>query len=930
MAAAAQLTDEELFSELRRFGLSPGPVTESTRPVYLKKLKKLREDERAGARGSANKTRNSNNNNTGAGAAPGEGGGGRAAPGMGARLASPDQPYLPGGAGGGSRSRAAPPAGGGKVLLGFSSDESDVEASPRSQAGAGGGSNSSRRERASPPVRGLRPAASHGACSERNSFPPEAARRKPSAWWGAVARRPTATAGAQTQDMREPGEGGEDDEEEERQWKNRTVNGNRHPSLGGRAEYSDSEEEGERAKQQVLKEETAARQHRGRRSLSKSAGPFTASKCAAAGPGMMETGQQRAGGGGGAGVIAMNDRAEAAAAGSLDRGRNEEEAAVTSGGDCENLDTSPSTPRYRSTSSKNSPPLLVLPQPTDMDSSKISDPLGTVRKAANNHVLSGAAGGFNIEPRIYSATNSLPLGAATPSSLRINHSNHTGANHTYLKNTYKQKLSEPEEELLQQFKREEISTTGGFSAHYLSMFLLTAACLFFLILGLMYVRMRGSGVAEHGEVNIKNPFGEQLEEIKANEKSLMMNSLYKLHDRLAQVAGDHDCGNSIQRNLSVQETAAYLKSLGPEYEKVLNTALQWIMSRGEDVGIKCIGNDPNEELNNVTDVKYLESTRPQMSFRCRFRRAFITVTHRLSILLLGIGMVWGVLHYMKYRWTKEEEETRQMYDMVVKIIDALRSHNEACQENKDLQPYMPIPHVCDSLIPPQDRCLVHMLIHVWNTDRDHTSQRTSSYGKKMKKVWNRAVDFLAANESRVRTETRRIGGTDFLVWRWIQPSAACDKILVIPSKVWQGQAFHLDRRNSPPNSLTPCLKIRNMFDPVMEIGDHWHLAIQEAILEKCSDNDGIVHIAVDKNSREGCVYVKCLSPEYAGKAFKALHGSWFDGKLVTVKYLRLDRYHHRFPQALTCNTPLKPSNKHMNSMSHLRLRTGTTNSQGSS
>lgn len=180
---------------------------------------------------------------------------------------------------------------------------------------------------------------------------------------------------------------------------------------------------------------------------------------------------------------------------------------------------------------------------------------------------------------------------------------------------------------------------------------------------------------------------------------------------------------------------------------------------------------------------------------------------------------------MRYRWTKEEEETRQMYDMVVKIIDVLRSHNEACQETKDLQPYMPIPHVRDSLIQPQDR-------------------------KKMKKVWERAVDFLAANESRVRTETRRVGGADFVVWRWVQPSASCDKTSVIPSKVWQGQAFHLDRRNSPPNSLTPCLKIRNMFDPVMEIGDHWHLAIQEAILEKCSDNDGIVHIAVDRNSRE--------------------------------------------------------------------------------
>uniref|UniRef100_A0ACB8FNX8 Inner nuclear membrane protein Man1 n=1 Tax=Sphaerodactylus townsendi TaxID=933632 RepID=A0ACB8FNX8_9SAUR len=490
-------------------------------------------------------------------------------------------------------------------------------------------------------------------------------------------------------------------------------------------------------------------------------------------------------------------------------------------------------------------------------------------------------------------------GAAASSSIRVNHSNHTGSNHTYLKNTYNQKLSEPEEDLLQQFKREEISTTGGFSAHYLSMFLLTAACLFFLILGLTYLRMRGSGATDDVGVDNKNLF---TEELQAN----LMNSLYKLHDKLAQIAGEHECGNSDKQGLSIQEAAEYLKSLGPEYESELNKSLQWILKSGEDVGIKCIGHNSDEEsITNSADVKYLISTRPQMSFTCRFRRAFVTVTCRSLILLLGIGMIWAVLRYMKYWWSKEEEETRQMYDMVVKIIDVLRSHNETCQENKDLQPYMPIPHVRDSLIPPQDR-------------------------KKMKKVWNRAVDFLAANESRVRTETRRIGGADFLVWRWIQPSTPCDKMLVIPSKVWQGQAFHLDRRNSPPNSLTPCLKIRNMFDPVMEIGDHWHLAIQEAILEKCSDNEGIVHIAVDKNSREGCVYVKCLSPEYAGKAFKALHGSWFDGKLVTVKYLRLDRYHHRFPQAITCNAPLKPSNTHMNSMSHLRLRTGTSNPQGNS
>ncbi|KAL4840050.1 hypothetical protein H8958_014671 [Nasalis larvatus] len=911
MAAAAasapqQLSDEELFSQLRRYGLSPGPVTESTRPVYLKKLKKLREEEqqqhRSGGRG--NKTRNSNNNNTAAATVVAAGPAAAAAAGMGVRPVSGDLSYLrtPGGlcrisaSGsenllGGHGGASAAPTAGSKVLLGFSSDESDVEASPRDQAGGGG-----RKDRASLQYRGLKaPPAPLAASEVTNSNSAE--RRKPHSWWGA--RRP-AGPDLQTppgkdgavEDEEGEGEDGEerDLEAEEPLWASRTVNGSRLVPYSCRENYSDSEEEDDddvASSRQVLKDDSLSR-HRPRRTHSKPLSPLTAKSAG----GRLETSVQ---GGGG---LAMNDRA--AAAGSLDRSRNlEEAAAAEQAGGCDQVDSSP-VPRYRVNAKKLTP---LLPSPlTDMDST-LDSSTGSLLKT-NNHVGGGA---FNVDsPRIYS--NSLPPSAAVAacSSLRINHANHTGSNHTYLKNTYnKPKLSEPEEELLQQFKREEVSPTGSFSAHYLSMFLLTAACLFFLILGLTYLGMRGTGVSEDGELSIENPFGETFGKIQESEKNLMMNTLYKLHDRLAQLAGDHECGSSSQRTLSVQEAAAYLKDLGPEYEGIFNTSLQWILENGKDVGIRCVGFGPEEELTNITDVQFLQSTRPLMSFWCRFRRAFVTVTHRLLLLCLGVVMVCVVLRYMKYRWTKEEEETRQMYDMVVKIIDVLRSHNEACQENKDLQPYMPIPHVRDSLIQPHDR-------------------------KKMKKVWDRAVDFLAANESRVRTETRRIGGADFLVWRWIQPSASCDKILVIPSKVWQGQAFHLDRRNSPPNSLTPCLKIRNMFDPVMEIGDQWHLAIQEAILEKCSDNDGIVHIAVDKNSREGCVYVKCLSPEYAGKAFKALHGSWFDGKLVTVKYLRLDRYHHRFPQALTSNTPLKPSNKHMNSMSHLRLRTGLTNSQGSS
>lgn len=33
-----------------------------------------------------------------------------------------------------------------------------------------------------------------------------------------------------------------------------------------------------------------------------------------------------------------------------------------------------------------------------------------------------------------------------------------------------------------------------------------------------------------------------------------------------------------------------------------------------------------------------------------------------------VGCLWSVVCYMKYRWRREEEETRQMYDMVERII----------------------------------------------------------------------------------------------------------------------------------------------------------------------------------------------------------------------------------------------------------------------
>ncbi|KAK2832278.1 hypothetical protein Q7C36_015740 [Tachysurus vachellii] len=845
--ASVQLTDEELFSELKRLGFTPGPVTENTRPVYLKKLKKLREEQQQRSRAVKGRNGSSVNNNSSSSSSTSVGGNnGHTATGTSAFLSRPmagavthvnatrspgTRPVL-------NEKRADRS---GKFVLGFSSDESDAEA-PQKKGGLNHSGGGGRRDRGSirptqeTPTAGARRSAGLGLNSSTKSHLGVSERSR------SAIGSPWMTDLGKSSFVDDKNDGEPDDMNKETERTSRTLNGSKgsySSKLSG--DYSDSDEEEDEEEEERRRE----RRLTSRRFVSK----FTSTPYKS----VWESERVR--------VKGITDTKS----GALDPHNECME------GDGE---TSELTGSYL----KNSRFHGVNGEESSS-------------KTAGEAAVSSGVLNFELRPRV-SAYSSLA------SSYAFNHSNHTGSNHNY---SHKRKATGQEDELLEQFKRDEVSATGGFSAHYLSMFLLTAACLFFLLLGLMYLRMRGSGTSD-AVPGRNHPFGADFDETYTHtEKDTILSLLLHLHEYLANTAGEHDCkdlNEPLNRSVSFSEATKYLKIQNKSYEAWIEVAMEWLIRAGNISGIRLIADDPVRLVEEVFDITRLESTHPRMSFFCRFRRAFFTVIYRVLLTIAGIGIVYGVLRYVKYRWRREEEETRQMFDMVEKIIDVLKSHNDACQENKDLQPYLPIFHLRDSLIQPHER-------------------------KKMEKVWNRAVAFLSASESRIRTETQRIEGADLHVWRWIQPPVSCDNMCNMSSKQWQGKAFPLDRRNSPPNSLTPCLKIRNMFDPVMEVGENWHLAIQEAILEKCSDNDGIVHIAVDKNSREGCVYVKCLSAEHSGKAFKALHGSWFDGKLVTVKYLRLDRYHQRFPQALGCNTPLKPSSSSMNTMARLHQRSNS-------
>ena len=186
-------------------------------------------------------------------------------------------------------------------------------------------------------------------------------------------------------------------------------------------------------------------------------------------------------------------------------------------------------------------------------------------------------------------------------------------------------------------------------------------------------------------------------------------------------------------------------------------------------------------------------------------------------LILGVGGVFIVHYVVTANARQREKEEQEVYSMVEMIIDLLARHQSAMQsERRPQDAYLAVTHVRDVLIPLKER-------------------------KTKIKLWNKAVQFLEENESRVRPEIQQVEGEDFRVWRWLPPSTTFssgskgasgsttlpidqtdDPSLVnspIPRpKVWQGQAFSTDTTgvNSPlPYPLTQCLKVRNMFDSEM-------------------------------------------------------------------------------------------------------------------
>ncbi|XP_075411601.1 LEM domain-containing protein 2 [Tenrec ecaudatus] len=281
--------------------------------------------------------------------------------------------------------------------------------------------------------------------------------------------------------------------------------------------------------------------------------------------------------------------------------------------------------------------------------------------------------------------------------------------------------------------------------------------LLLVFLGILWVKMGKPSAPQEAEDNMKLlPVDCERETTgefcRAQQKAALLEQLHELYNFLAIQAGNFECGNPEKlksKCIPVSEAQEHIQNVTGSSGAKFEAALAWILSSNKDVGIWLKGEDPSELVTTLDKVVCLESTRPRMGVGCRLSRALLTAVTHVLIFFWCLAFLWGVLILLKYRWRKLEEEEQAMYEMVKKIIDVVQDHYVDWEQDMERYPYVGILHVRDTLIPPQSR-------------------------RRLKRVWDRAVEFLASNESRIQTESHRVAGEDMLVWRWTKPSSFSD------------------------------------------------------------------------------------------------------------------------------------------------------------
>jgi len=222
-----------------------------------------------------------------------------------------------------------------------------------------------------------------------------------------------------------------------------------------------------------------------------------------------------------------------------------------------------------------------------------------------------------------------------------------------------------------------------------------------------------------------------------SDLGIIQKMIRELLDALSTRAGDYDCGyQSDARSMRRSEIIQLLD------DRVLMTADKNAAYYLTLIAEMCLKNDHwvVEVYGNSRDKDFaLESVIGKKSLWCRITDSARYLFSIIVLTSLFVGACCGLFVFIRLRRNASEAERREILDLVEKIIDILWQNAAAAEaaatdpDERPVPPYLAIPHIRDALIP----------LHLRRAKQ---------------RVWDQAVKFLSAHESRVRVEHQQISG----------------------------------------------------------------------------------------------------------------------------------------------------------------------------
>ncbi|XP_064536256.1 inner nuclear membrane protein Man1 [Drosophila montana] len=347
----------------------------------------------------------------------------------------------------------------------------------------------------------------------------------------------------------------------------------------------------------------------------------------------------------------------------------------------------------------------------------------------------------------------------------------------------------------------------------------------------------------------------------SNELFKCLNERARLHHCISE---DHSAmldmrefRTALSRNSDIHNRNLQNKLLAMEYLIAQNP--QWMI------------NTIVSTYNSSEKTILFELIEPNLPFKCLIYKK---ITRFFTVLGLLIVIISGcfIIYFVSVVYRMKQKESLLITEQFIKDIINELMYRCSHAENSEIL----INQLQDKFVPVQSR---HKLLH----------------------SWNKALQMLEGNDNRV------IFGMIIRNGEQLR-TITLNKNIVIrdfgTSKKWQSSAF--DNSNKILNPPTSCLKIRHMFDAT-EIKEHnLRQSIIESIFEKVGPSCNICDIQLDTQSC--CVYIRCASEADAGIVHNEINGWWFDKRLISIKFLRLERYLNRFPKSLSNSSYLKSSN----------------------